>query len=547
MVFNAWRDAWVPVQTADAQQAVLSLRDLYLRAHQLQGLGRGLTPLDLDSLHRFLPAVGALIARGAGDLDEVEDLAEEGTFPAALVDEFGATYAPLFDLAGPKPFLQRWDRTPEDLSQLVLAANKNSKKPTTLADLILPLEQLHPHEPGASSSKWAVRRDAREVGSWDGLALLLVTAWFQTKNGNSKDPWGGNAGKGSVGTWHTNPMSLFLIDSTSLGRTIFANMPPEWVTGTDLPAFFAHDGQPSDWATNPRGLWRCTYARTLPLLAWEVTQDAPAANEATVEAVKPVGFVLGADTTMPVPVLGKDIKESLGLVHAEDHTRLYTLNQTKGMPAVLNPRGAFSARVTSTEGFERWFRAETGISGSTGAFNRWKAQPRLAEVGELEGWDLAIFSESTNGKGARRWCTWSQMPGRVAYTTLREASAMQALTALAAACKRAIYTEAKTATGDPKAAAITDRIQAAFYSHVEPALAGVIRTIAAGDSPLDLRATATAITDAARAAFRAGTEPLATPHTLPRVAVARGGLDRRVRRELDTRFPRPETSREDAA
>ena len=88
MRYNAWTDPWVPVRGADGEEYVLSLRDLLARAPELSGLGPGLTPLDLDSLYRFLPSIFAVAYRVVREEDR------DGSYriPTYALDLIGDTF-----------------------------------------------------------------------------------------------------------------------------------------------------------------------------------------------------------------------------------------------------------------------------------------------------------------------------------------------------------------------------------------------------------------------------------------------------------------------
>ncbi len=517
MTFNAWHDPWLPVVDRRGAFTQVSLRELYDRAPEFVGLGRGLSPLDIESLHRLMSAVAAVIVRGR-PLRELTGSAQSGAFPADGVAAFEGRFADLFDLSGERPFLQRWDKSPADIDALV-----TSRKPLT--DLLKPIAQMHPHEPGNSSAQWGVRRDPRDAADPAVLTMLLVTAWFHNRDGNSRDPWGGKAEKGSVATWTVNPMSVFLIDKNNLGRTIYANLPVEWVNGTDLPMFLDHHGVPEDFVTGERGLYRSTYARTVPLLYW---RDGRA-----------IGFVTGP---MPyaVPRLAADIKESLKAVHLGDYAVL-TVTRTTKAGSETKPRPSLGVRVVSTEGFERWFRADNGIAGASGALARWLERPRaLLPDPTLAGWDVAVFSAICDTYGGRKWADWSVLPGRASGANPHQTAVMQSLTTFAAACRSKMLFPARIASGDSKTPAFLDQTQAAFYDAVEPILAAAAHNLAAG-APVDMWASLNQIATQARSAFHHGTEAL-RHHSLRSTSSARAVYARQLRGLLTSSPYRPDTT-----
>lgn len=520
--FNAWRDPWVPIRRGDGTEECVALRELYLQAHELTGLGSQLTPLDRDSLMRLLLSVGALIERKASKEGGA------GTFSRSGVEAFGSEFEERFDLFGERPFLQRWDKTQADLEQLFgltsedPKARKLSLKNRT--DKLRPLSGLHPHVPGGSSSKWAVRRDARDETQLANLTLLLVTTWFQIKNGNSRDPWGNGAVKGSAGTWHVNPLAIYFLDPTNLARTLLANIPTAWVDRCDLPVFLDHEEFPKDFSTaHIVSVSRFTYAKTLPLIY--------------VEEGAPVGYVIGADQEIPIPELGKDDKESLGRVHEKDHTRLY--RHAKGGDLV--PRGAFGARLRTTEGFERWFRAENGISE---ALTRWFATDRLLSVGSADkrDWLLSVFSDNGDPQGNRESASWDNVPADFAGAGGEELIAVQAMYGYAAECRGSFAYAGKLATGASRTPGVAINGQVAFYASLSAITVRLQHDVHA-NIEIDLWRYSGEVEDLANREFARATAPLLVPSRVAEVARARAAYARLVHKARNSRFqPLEETA-----
>lgn len=516
--FNAWKDPWIPVTSTDGSEQQSSLCELYLSAQNLRGLGTGLTPLALDSLMRFLVSIGAVILRhvprdGWGSPGKPLD-----HFPASAVEAFGNEWERLFDLTGDhnggRPFCQRWDRTLADLEALV-----TSKKP--LESLILPLAQLHPHEPGGSSSEWSIRRDSRIHLDCPTITLLLVTAWFQTKNGNGRDPWGGKHLKGSANTWHTNPLALYFVDPSNLARTILANIPDAWIERDDVPVFLAHSPLPDDFAESmATSVTRFSYAKTLPLLI--------------VEDEQPVGFVLGEDRTVPTPILAADEKASLGCVHERDTTRLYVTVRTKNRTDE-KPRGSWGGQLTTTEGFERWFRADFGVSE---AIHRWRSYQRVytAPTGPSH-WQLAVFSETTDGKGNRDWTDWSTTVLDFADARGEPLGQIRRLLVLASNCRRSMVAAFKVASQDGQVPPGATTAQAAYYTAIAPVIDELIAEHARGLTERVITGLAVEIRTAALRTFDAATAALATPANVRNVAQARRTYAAFTKKALHDDFP----------
>lgn len=505
---NAWRDPWVSVWAGDGTEIVLSLRDLYRRAHELPGLGPGLTPLDMDSLLRFLPAIGAMILNEWGEHDDTEFIAE-GRYPEEAIEAFEGNFdLSLFDLFGPKPFLQRWDKTPADVDALVDGKKKFLTHDAPGKSLLRPLEQLHPHEPGGSSAQWAIRREPRAVEDLTVLTTLLVTTWFQTKNGNSKDIFGCGALKGSVGTWHVNPLAVFLVDPSNLGRTLLANTPLEWVMEPSVPAFFDRAQEVQGLADKPRDLYRCTYAKTLPLIY-------------AVEG-RPLGFVLGADSKIPIPKLGADDKASLGVVHDGDHTRMYVIDAKKG---TSKARGSFGLRLASSEGFNQWFREDRKTDES---LQRVLGVARALQPDLLADWWVGLYSETSDGKGTRTWCDWSMLPAGPVGADPTARLSFSTLMGLAAKARGAVYHGLKVASGDSQTPAAVDMAQAALFARIQHVLTDALLALAA-DAQTTTREHAQQLVRISIDSFHASTEIYATPQNTAAVSLARSAFARSIR------------------
>lgn len=514
--FNAWSDAWLPVTDTDGTQRTVSLRTAFAQADQIRGLGSGLTPLDRDSLHRLLPALGAAIISFAAPAT-LDAHTSAGTFPVAALDAFESAHLDRFALVGDRPFMQRWDHPQSDLDDL------NAKQATQ----VRPLTQLHPHAPGGSSSKWGVRRDSRATFDWPTVTLLLVTTWFQTRNGNGQDPWGASLTSGSSGSWRPRALAVHLIADT-LGKTTYANMPESWLERSELPAFLAHDSMPGDVAAaEVDSLWRVTYAKTLPLLRIDVATGAPA------------GFVLGPDATVPVPPLHADEKEALKTVHHGDHTRLRHDVTKKDGRVEREYIGSTGAPLGTVEGATQWFLREGRIKK---ALVGHRALERAGGPYRTADWDamrLGVYNETADTKGmTRTWADWSEIDTRAAGYDPAATLAVETLLTYVDACRRALAYACRLATGDSKPPML-DRTQADLLSAVTPLLASSVETAsqapdpdASPDDPGAASADVATVLEAARrtasTSFRAAVAPLTTPINVERVANATGWFDHRI-------------------
>ena len=530
---NALHLPWVPVTLADGTDTRLGLADLFRQAHEIRGLGRRLTPIERESLHRFLPSVAAVILQGA-DENLLDEVSEAGRFPAHLVDAFVETHGDAFALnQSSRPFLQRHDLKQSDVEALVTA-----KKPLVGEDpgtsIARPPGLLHPHVPGASSSQWAVRRDDRDPATDLGvLTLLLVVTWWQTRRGNGRGLDGRTLENGNPGQAGVRPLSVHWI-GPHLGLTLAAGVPEAWLDSPELPMWLDRDAVPADLAHRPHGLWRSTYARNIPLLLWSDDIDPV-----------PLGFVLGP-ATAPVPVLAADAKASLVAMHEEDHARLFQTATKKNKSAERKQVTAGDSRLISTEGYVRWYANHLGA-----ALKDWAGQRRMANPDDR--WQVAVYSEVCHTTGSREASDWVVLPmQRLAPAGVAEtriATAIQAIQTLRAkmfapmtvACEGRRYKDARPVA--------LPAAQAQFYALVETPLVEFIAT-AQTATDADVRATAEEFRNLALTAFTAATQPLLTPATLPQVSTARRFYADQTRRHLAEIFASsttlPATSKEAA-
>ncbi|MEJ7689332.1 MAG: type I-E CRISPR-associated protein Cse1/CasA [Nocardioidaceae bacterium] len=171
---NALSLPWIPVVLPTGEQITLGLMDLFGGAHEIAALGSPLTPLDRDTLMRFLPSVAALVLREIEDEDARLDVGDTGQFPADAVNAFADRWEDFFHLTHLEhPFLQRWDVHRGDLDALVSKAKMLIHADPAKA-ILKPLEQMHPHAPGGSSAHWAIRRDPRDPANDRGA---LLSCW----------------------------------------------------------------------------------------------------------------------------------------------------------------------------------------------------------------------------------------------------------------------------------------------------------------------------------------------------------------------------------
>ena len=108
MSFDVMREPWIDCVALDGSMVTLGIRELLLRAHELQAV-RDISPLQEYGIYRLLCviAMDMLKPRGIGDMEE---LLEEGRFDEKTVDSYIAFCekdGPCFDLFdAQRPFMQ---------------------------------------------------------------------------------------------------------------------------------------------------------------------------------------------------------------------------------------------------------------------------------------------------------------------------------------------------------------------------------------------------------------------------------------------------------
>ncbi len=513
---NALRLAWVPVVLATGQQTTLGLADLFERAHEIRDLGAPLTPLDRDTLMRFLPSVATLVLREIDDEDCRLEVGETGCFPTEAVTAFADRYEDYFDMAHLEhPFLQRWDVRRADLEALV-----SKTKSLTNADpakaVLKPLGQMHPHAPGGSSANWAIRRDPRDPATDLGaLTLLLAVSWWQTRRGNGKGHDGRSLANGNPGQAGVRPMSVFWIGD-NLGRTLCANTPESWVTdgNEELPMWLDQTATPDSAtvATDPHSLWRTTYARNLPFVYFD-------------DDMRPLGYVLGP-TTYPVPTLERDEKTSLAAVHASDYARLFEEVTKKGQPTARKQVSALGARLSSTEGYTRWYKKRLDKT-----LQSW-GSGRILNPADEPGWSYGVYGEICHTTGSREWSDWAVLD-RAALTPDAEIGIrLTTLLDVIEQLRSAMYSPMRIACEGRGGKQVADPVlletaQTAFYAEVEEPLSRVLADVVS-QVPIDWATVAEEIRRIASRVFHVSTECLTAPTTLPQVSLARARFNSRA-------------------
>lgn len=514
-VTNALDFPWLAVTTLTGERQRVSLLDLFRDAHLLADLAPVLTPVERDAYLRFLPTVAALVLREIRDDEEREDVASAGQFPAEALTAFSQRWAHLFDVAATvHPFLQRHDVTRTDLDALVTPKKPlvNPARPNNavLTDLV----GLHPHVPGGSSSRWAIRRDPRDPNTDLGvLTGLLVTAWWQTRRSNAKGHDRRTLENGNPGQVGPRPMSIFWI-GTNLGLTIMANTPTDWTDpdSAELPMWADQTRRPSPaWlATNPTSLWRTTFARNIPFIYWDDTTN-------------PLGYVIGP-TTYPVPALAEEPKQSLAAMHDADYARLYADVTKRGQPTERKQVTALGARLSSTEGYTRWYRNRINQ-----ALRPWGRQDRFSVPSHGHEWRYGVYSEVCHVTGSREWADWSVLPRDVLAPTDEHALAVTNLLSVVETIRSRMYSTIRLAcegrqgkqSQDP---ALLETAQTQFYAAVEEPLVGYVAALVAG-TQVEARTVAEQIRHLGITTFGNVTQCLLTPETVAQVSMARQAFE----------------------
>lgn len=514
---NALSLPWIPVVLPTGGHATLSLVDLFVQAHEITGLGSPLTPLDRDTLMRFLPSVAALVLREIDDEDARLGVGETGQFPADAVTAFAERWEDYFHLAHPEhPFLQRWDVHREELDALVSKTNSLVHADPAKA-VLKPLGQMHPHAPGGSSARWAIRRDPRDLTNDLGaLILLLTVTWWQTRRGNGKGHDGRALQNGNPGQAGVRPMSVFWVGD-NLGRTLCANTPADWIAdgNTELPMWLDQTAAPqaAELADAPGSLWRVTYARNLPFVYFDNDN-------------KPLGYVLGP-TTYTVPMLNLDEKTSLAAMHDSDYARLFTDVSKKGQATATRQVSALGARLSSTEGYTRWYRHRLHD-----ALRSW-GTGRILNPADESGWSYGVYAEVCHTTGSREWSDWAVLDQAVLSPDPAVALNLANLLSVVEDVRTAMYSPMRIACEGRAGKQVNDPIllesaQTAFYAEVEQPLTRVLASVVDG-AEIGWADAATEIGRVGARVFHASTECLTAPTTIPQVSLARTRFEAKVR------------------
>ncbi|WP_158648135.1 type I-E CRISPR-associated protein Cse1/CasA [Nocardioides houyundeii] len=497
-VFNALHDPWIPVTLPGGRQAIASPCDILVGADDYVGLGSGMSPLERDATTRLLISLTGLALR-LGDV-EAGDLAD---IPAAGVKTLTDTFSDHFWLRHhSRPFCQEWELAQDDTNKAIRS-----------------LAFLDPQTPGSSSSQWGTTAGSTESKAASiaadpaRLTRLVVTTWWHTKHSNARDGYGRKFEYGAPGDVAVRTLGAYMTHRDSLAKTLMANVPEQWLDSGSLPAYLDQDGGPSDeeLAREPLDLWRTTCARNTPLLHWDDTQNVPV----------PTGYVLGPSTKR-VPMIAPTEGESLKAMHSQDPSRLFVETKQKGGTVLAKPVSAPDVRLSSTEGYMRWY-----LNDLAGSLKVWRDRVRpFLPIDDSEAWMIGAFAEICDTQGNRKWLDYAFVPRR----RLEAPAVMDdgrhgpvRLLEVASEFRKALNGPLRIASegrgraeGAPALRAQTER---ALLAALEEDIASSLD--ARATDSFDAQAVAGRMRKAALVVFDAATEPFATPIGLPNVVTAR--------------------------
>ncbi len=218
--FNVLDAPWIPVVCLDGSNELLGIRETLKRAPELREISVA-SPLEEYSLYRFL-SVFLMDALRPEDLETIQELLEEGVFPADRIEEYislcerEGAFFDLFDENRPflqMPYVKEWDRDPKPISSI---------------DCFQPSGNNHVHFEHEMPEKKTV--------SVDKAARLLLTIQQFCTAGAQGYPSGVNA----------SPPYFGVIKGESLFETLVYNLLP--IQGITIPF------------DDPPVIWRATEA-----------------------------------------------------------------------------------------------------------------------------------------------------------------------------------------------------------------------------------------------------------------------------------------------
>lgn len=501
---------WVPV-TRGGVRHLATLPEVLREGSSFDDLADDLLPVEREGMLRFLESLVAFVLRSASD-DEYDNVVKSNALPEQAISGFVSTYAGHFDLLSfDRPFLQEWSVTAAERADP--SGGKNVKD----------LHTLHVQVPGASSSQWGLRHEARNANDPAILAVLLVVAWFHTKPSNAGAP-AFYSGKCIAGAPSGGPQDTsFHVLGANLSDTLLRNIPKRWADGREdatPPAWLCQDYQPTtaDLA-NPiqPNLWCSTWTPNRPLLVCSSAGEI-------------VGFVNGVSRKVKaIQVLG-DPKLAAKAVHGEDYAHVWVGDAS----STRDPRKPLKApaRLTSTQGAHTWYSHDLDV-----ALGQWlRGEERVVPTPSIR--LLGFHNEKGDTYGNRTMSEWVVVRGDE-YTLSGQARlsaaallswAMQLRKLMAAPLLRA--SDQKV---DPRrSSALLADTQREFLARADDVVIPGLR--AAADGSLDVLVASQHLNDVAARVFEHRVDELATSATEYRIEEAKARFAHRVYSEWGKAF-----------
>lgn len=233
--------AWVPTTSG-----VLTIREVYERAHEIEGLSPRLNGAEYSSVIRLLASLSALLCRTDRGVR-----IPSGRFDAADIDRLAAMVRPHMDLFhSTRPFLQRHH---EGDPKFKFA------KPAI----------LYPWKQSEGSDLFYDR--AESSGALDLPAAVLALSVYSTHSVAQNPKIGEiSQGFGSPGLQASGsyPAVEVMFAGDNLFETLLVTTPRDWVTGGGLPAWMDRWCTQSSTDGEPMTMWRQTWAPNQAIAKW---------------------------------------------------------------------------------------------------------------------------------------------------------------------------------------------------------------------------------------------------------------------------------------
>ncbi len=208
--FNLWTENWLTLEKPNGELVDVSIHEALLHADRYAAI-YDISPLVVVGIQRLLTAIlqDALDPQENADL---EQLWQEGCFPAGKIEQFGRQYADRFDLFSPdKPFMQSADLPlfPQTKDEI-----KQSK----------PIATIFPETPSGTEIahyRHGVEDDVVLSPANAAIGLLLIPPFMSS---------GGGGGE-FMPSINGAPPPIYIIPG---GKTLFESLCASLVSGTHL-------------------------------------------------------------------------------------------------------------------------------------------------------------------------------------------------------------------------------------------------------------------------------------------------------------------------